>query len=445
MGNLSLSHRPQNVNYEILLRSALSSPLLTIGVVGGVFMLGYVATQWWAVAARFRFEAKRSGLELDALHRKIEILNLKAKAVPEAAWNGYRKFTVSRKIEECEDTYSFYLTPHNGSPLPPFKPGQYLTFELHPPNAAKPLVRCYSLSDGALSDDHYRVTIKRALPPANETNIPPGIVSSYFSDHVKAGDILNVKAPSGRFFLDVDVDRPVVLISGGIGITPMLAMARHLTHFKDPREIHFFFGCRNSQDHMFRDEVIELQKANANLRLHICYSRPLEKDVCGESYHHQGRVTNDLMKEILPSSNFEYYLCGPGPFMETLVNGLYDWGVPKKDVKFEAFGPATVKSGPKEAVAPSAAADSPAMFPIEFARSGKTVMWDSAMVNLLEFAEKCGITTMEGGCRAGSCGSCLVAIKQGGVDYILEPGTAPEAGTCLSCICRPSGKLVIDA
>jgi len=432
------------VNPEILLQTALSSPLLTIGLTGGVLTLGYVATQWWAVAARYRFEAKRSRLEIDALNKKIEILNLKAQEAPEAAWNGYRKFTVSKKVEECEDTYSYYLTPHNGRPLPAFKPGQYLTFELHPPNATKPLVRCYSLSDGSLSNDHYRVTIKRALPPANEPDIPPGIVSSYFSDHVKEGDILNVKAPSGRFFLDVEVERPVVLISGGIGITPMLAMARLLTHIKDNREIYFFFGCRNSVDHMFRDEVIELQKANPNMRLHICYSRPLEADVEGEAYHHESRVTVDLMKQILPSSNYEYYLCGPGPFMDTLVHGLYEWGVPKKDVKFEAFGPATVKSGPKEPKPESEKTDQ-AVIPIEFARTGKSVPWDSEMENLLEFAEKNGITTIEGGCRAGSCGSCLVAIKQGEVEYILEPSAAPEEGSCLSCICRPKGKMVIDA
>ncbi len=432
------------MNYEILLHSVLSSPLLAIGLAGGVLMLGYVATQWLTVAARYRSEAKRSRLELIALGKKIDILNLKAEAAPESSWNGYRKFTVSRKVEECEDTYSFYLTPHNGRPLPPFKPGQYLTFELNLPNAGKPLVRCYSLSDGALSDDHYRVTIKRALPPSDQPDIAPGMVSSYFSDHVKEGDILDVKAPSGRFFLDVEVDRPVVLISGGIGITPMLAIARLLTHIKDNREIYFFFGCRNSVDHMFRDEVIELQKANPNMRLHICYSRPLDEDIRGEAYHHKGRVTNDLMKEILPSSNYEYYLCGPGPFMETLVNGLYEWGVPKKDVKFEAFGPATVKSGPQEPKAKSETGDQ-AVIPIEFARSGKTVPWDSGMGNLLEFAEKNGITTIEGGCRAGSCGSCLVAIKQGQVEYILEPGSAPEEGTCLSCICRPTGKMVIDA
>ncbi len=434
----------KSVNYEYLLLPVISNPLLSVGLTGSALVLGYVATQWWTVAARYRFESKRSRLELDVLHQKIQILNRKAQEAPEAAWNGYRKFTVSKKVEECEDTYSYYLSPHNGRPLPPFKPGQYLTFELHPPNAEKPLVRCYSLSDGSIVDDHYRVTIKRALGPADDPSIPPGIVSSYFSDHVKEGDILNVKAPSGRFFLDVEVERPVVLISGGIGITPMLAMSRVLTHMKDNREIYFFFGCRNSVDHMFREEVIALQKANPNFRLHICYSRPLREDQHGVAYHHESRVTIELMKEILPSSNYEYYLCGPGPFMNTLVNGLYEWGVPKKDVKFEAFGPATVKSAPQESTEETKLDDKP-VFSIEFSRSGKTFPWDTKVQNLLEFAEKNGITTMEGGCRAGSCGSCLVAIKQGDVDYILEPGSPPEEGTCLSCISRPRGKMVIDA
>jgi uncharacterized protein len=428
------------VNHEILLTLLLQSPLLTIGLGGGFLTLGYIATQWWVVGARYRFESQRNRLELDALSKKIEILNLKAQAAPEVAWNGCRKFTVSKKVEECEDTYSYYLKPHNGKPLPKFKPGQYLTFEVKFPNEPKPQVRCYSLSDGSISDDHYRVTIKRYTRADGQ----PGAVSNYFADHVKEGDILDVKAPSGKFFLDVEVERPVVLISGGIGITPMLAMARVLTHIQDRREIYFFFGCRNNVDHMFRDEVIELQKKNPNVRLHICYSRPLDEDLIGVSYNHHSRVTVELMKSVLPSSNYEYYLCGPGPFMDSLVNGLYEWGVPKKDVKFEAFGPATVSTKPKEPELPSSA-PSQATVEIEFARSGKKVFWDPAVANLLDFAEANGITSIDAGCRSGSCGSCVVAIKEGSVEYVGEPGNEPEEGSCLTCICRPKGKMVIDA
>lgn len=415
---------------------------MAVGVAGGVVMTGYLATQWWTVISRQRFEARRNRLELEALSKRIEILNRQAQAAPETAWNGYRKFTVAKKVQECPDTYSFYLAPHNNRPLPPFKPGQHLTFQLHPPGADKPLVRCYSLSDGFLTDAHYRVTIKRALPPGDVPDARPGIISSYFCDNVAEGDILDVKAPMGHFCLEVDENRPAVLISGGIGITPMLAMARALTHLGDTRETFFFFGCRNGEDHMFRDEMVALQQANPNLRLHVCYSRPRDGDVPGKSFNHEGRVTIELLKQILPSSNYEFYLCGPGPFMDTLVHGLYDWGVPKKDVKFEAFGPATVKTGPKEIPEPKG--NEPTV-EVEFVRTGKRLTWDPALGNLLAFAESHGIRTIEGGCRAGSCGTCLVAIKEGAIEYEIAPGDPPEEGSCLTCICRPKGNLVIDA
>ena len=428
------------MNLEVLFRSPIfSDPFLIVGMGGGALMLGYLVTQWLATTRRYAFETKRNQLELTALAKRIEILNLKVQASPEVAWNGYRKFTVARKVEECEDTYSYYLKPHNGRPLPSFKPGQYLTFEIQPPGFPKAQIRCYSLSDGALSDDHYRVTIKRFT----RDDGTPGVVSSYFSDEVREGDILNVKAPSGKFYLDVDIERPVVLISGGIGITPMLAMARVLTHINDQREIYFFFGCRSGVDHMFRDEVIELQKNNQNMRLHICYSRPNESDVKGEHYNHHSRVTIDLMKGVLPSSNFEYYLCGPGPFMDSLVAGLYEWGVPKKDVKFEAFGPATVKSGAKDGAPKADTGDQPT-FEIEFSRSGKKIAWEPESPSLHAFAEKHGIP-IDYSCGAGSCGSCLVAIKKGNVNYDMEPGHDVDEGSCLTCICRPAGNLVIDA
>lgn len=424
---------------ELLRSPVFSDPFLIVGMGGIALMLGYVSTQWLAATRRYAFESKRSRMELETLGKRIEILNRNVQAAPEVAWNGYRKFTVARKVLECDDTYSFYLKPHNGRPLPAFKPGQYLTFEVQPHGLPKPQIRCYSLSDGALSDDHYRVTIKRFI----RDDGTPGVVSAYFCDELQEGDLLNVKAPSGKFFLDVEVERPVVLISGGIGVTPMLAMARVLTHLNDPREIYFFFGCRSGADHMFRDELIELQKKNPNMRLHICYSRPSETDIKGEHYNHHSRVTLDLMKEILPSSNYEYYLCGPGPFMDSLVTGLYEWGVPKKDVKFEAFGPATIKKGAKEEAAP-ADAGTAALMEIEFSRSGKKFPWDPSCANLHAFAEKNGIP-IDYSCGAGSCGSCLVAIKKGNVHYDMEPGHDVDEGSCLTCICRPASSLVLDA
>ena len=431
------------MNLENLLGLIGSSPLLAVGLAGGAAMVGYLGSQWWAVVGRARTERMRSQLELDILRKKIDALDKKAAAGPEVAWNGFRKFTVAKKTLESEDTYSFYLKPHDGKRLPPFKPGQYLTFQFQLPGKPKPEIRCYSLSDGSISDEHYRVTVKRALPDKEHKAYDPekvGLISSHFCDNIKEGDIIDTKAPTGKFHLDVEVERPVVLIGGGIGVTPMIAISRYLTHIGDPREIYFFFGCRSGQDHMFRDEMLELQKSNPKMRLHVCYSRPGATDEAGRSFSHEGRVTIELMKQILPSSNFEYYLCGPGPFMDSLVNGLYEWGVPKKDVKFEAFGPSTVKSTPRD---PAGTVTTQAEFEVEFSKSGKKLKWDPAAANLRDFGNDNGID-MGGFCGAGSCTECMVAIKEGEVFYPGGPADV-EDGCCLPCLCCPKGKLVIDA
>ncbi len=207
---------------------------------------------------RVRYERRRGELEAERLALEIRAAKLRIQSVEQAksAWNGIRKFKVARKVAECADTFSFYLRPHDGKPLPPFKPGQYLTFQLAVPGTTKPIVRCYSLSDCA-RPDYYRVTIKRCPPPPN-TPHPPGVGSSFFCDGVKESDILDVKAPNGHFYLDLQKERPVVLIAGGVGITPIVAMANALIAAKSNREIWFFFGARNRSEHMLKQELEEL-------------------------------------------------------------------------------------------------------------------------------------------------------------------------------------------
>jgi ferredoxin-NADP reductase len=356
-------------------------------------------------------------------------------------WNGWRKFTVTRKTRECEDVCSFLLTPHDGRPLPPFKPGQYLTFSLNLPGRDKPVVRCYSISD-APRPDQYRVTIKKEKPPPDKPDVPPGLGSTYFCDVVKEGDILDVKAPAGHFCLDLTRNTPVVLIGGGVGVTPVLAMAKAVAAAQPQREVWFFYGVRNRREHMHKEEIEQLAARHDNIRLHVCYSRPGPDDVKGRDYHHEGRVTPELIKSLLPSNNYEFYLCGNGAFMKSITDGLEAWGVPEKDVHFEAFGPATVKK--KAAPPPPSETALLVKCEVTFARSGKTARWEPAAGNLLEFAHSLGVR-IDSGCCAGSCGSCLVAIKSGEVTYLSPPEAEPEAGSCLTCICRPKGNLVLDA
>jgi ferredoxin len=180
-------------------------------------------------------------------------------------------------------------------------------------------------------------------------------------------------------------------------------------------------------------------RENPNVNLKIFYSRPGEKDLKGDDYHVEGRVTVENFKPMLPSNNYEFYICAPPPMVKDLRAGLTSWGVPKTSVHFEAFGPATVK----KIIAETKTEDAPKIN-ISFTKSGKTLPWNPNLMSLLELAEKNGIP-LDSGCRAGNCGTCLTAIKSGEVIYLAEPGSLPEAGSCLACIAVPKGDLTLDA
>jgi ferredoxin-NADP reductase len=418
--------------------TSLALGLLLLAAIGVQLLLLLLtsARRLWSDARADRFAAERLRLQI----REAQLRCQEAEQA-RAVWNGYRKFVVACKNRECDDVFSFTLKPHDGRPLPPFKPGQYLTFSLDIPGRDKPVVRCYSISD-APRPDGYRVTIKKEKAPPDKPDVPPGVGSSFFADVVKEGDILNVKAPAGHFALDLAKNNPVVVIGGGVGVTPVLAMANAVAAAQSGREVWFFYGVRNRREHMHKEEIEQLAAANENIRLQVCYSRPTESEVPGRDYQHEGRVTPELLKALLPSNNYEFYLCGNGAFMKSITDGLEAWGVPEKDVYFEAFGPATVKK--KTAPPPPSETAMLMKCEVTFAKSGKTARWEPAAGNLLEFAQSQGVR-IDSGCCAGSCGSCLVALKSGEITYLKKPDAEPEAGSCLTCICRPKGNLVLDA
>jgi len=417
---------------------------LTVGLLLAAALLIQVLVEIGRALLRLYSERAQLRVTLAKLRLQVQETKLRCQEVEQTrlVWNGYRKFSVAKKARECEDVWAFYLKPHDGKPLPPFKPGQYLTFQLDIPGRDKPLIRCYSISDGPHHADYYRVTIKKEKAPPDKPDLPPGAASSFFCDAVKEGDILSVKAPTGHFFLDMTKNNPIVLIAGGVGVTPMLSMAQAIAASGSKRETWFFFGVRNTQEHIHKAELEKLAAEHENIQLHVCYSRPGANEVKGRDYQHAGRVSIELLKELLPSNNFEYYLCGNGTFMKSITDGLEAWGVPEKDVYFEAFGPATVK---KKAAQPT---PTETVFlsrlNVTFTRSGKTVPWEPYAGNLLDFARSQGVR-IDSGCCAGSCGSCLVAIKSGSVDYLKPPDAEPEQGACLTCICRPKADLILDA
>lgn len=360
-----------------------------------------------------------------------------------AAWAGFRPFHVERKVIEdaAQSICSFYLVPTDGQPLPAFMPGQFLTFKLDLPTES--IVRCYSLSD-APRPDHYRVSIKRVHSPAG-SDLPPGRSSNHFHHHVAVGDILQVRAPGGHFHIDRS-DSPVVLVGGGIGITPMLSMLHWCLAEQQGREVWLFYGVRNSQEPVMTAELNALAAAHPHFKLRFCFSDPLPEDQQGRDYQHRGRVDVNLLRMSLPLKPYHFYICGPTPMMESLVTGLEDWGVPESRIHFEAFGPASIKR--KAAAAPVAAAvpqnDIASDIVVTFAKSGKQLPWQPGAGSLLEFAEANGVK-VDSGCRAGSCGSCQTTIQAGEVGYPNPPDYDPEPGSCLLCCCAPKTSVTLEA
>jgi ferredoxin-NADP reductase len=351
-------------------------------------------------------------------------------------WSGFRQLVVQRRVEEAPEICSFHLVAHDAKPLPAFKPGQYLTFRL--PGSGRegaPLVRCYSLSDHP-HQAHYRVTIKRVPPPPGAPAAAGGLGSTLFHAQVKERDVLEVRAPSGNFHLDPLDPTPVVLIGGGIGLTPVYSMLAALVHQRSSREVWLYYGVRHRGEHIFKAELEGLARSHPHLRLRVCYSQPRPGDRLGEDYHHAGRITPELLRRELPSSNYRFYYCGPGAMMEALTAGLKAWGVPESHLHFEAFGPLSVKRA-----SPAAAA---VRHQVTFRKTGTARPWDASCGTLLDLAEQAGVT-IASGCRTGNCGTCLVAMPEGSVSYVQPPGSPPEPRSCLACIAQPRGDLVLDA
>jgi len=361
------------------------------------------------------------------------------------AWLGFRTFRVNRKIYEdaTQSICSFFLVPEDGQPLPSFLPGQFLTFRLGVPTNAggtEQIIRCYSLSD-APHPDYYRVSIKRVPQPIG-IDVPPGRSSNYFHDHIKVGSLLQVRAPSGHFHIDKS-DAPVVLIGGGIGITPMLSMLNWCLANQTGREVWLFYGARNSQELVMKSLLETLASAYTNFHLWVCFSNPLPEDIVRRDYHHQGRVDINLLRTQLPLKPYHFYICGPTPMMESIVPALDDWGVPDTHIHFEAFGPATIKRHniTVPVAAQTEAADTGII--VNFALTGKQLPWLPSANNLLEFAEANGIS-VNSSCRAGGCGTCQTTIRSGEVAYRQPPDFDPEPGTCLLCVCTPKTNLTLE-
>ncbi|WP_147804932.1 NO-inducible flavohemoprotein [Alkalicoccus halolimnae] len=243
----------------------------------------------------------------------------------QAGWDGFREMKVSSKVRESDEIYSFYFSPADGGPLPLFQPGQYISIEASIPGEKYRHIRQYSLSD-APGKNHYRISVKRE-------NNPEGIVSNYLHDQVNAEDSIYISAPAGDFTVK-EAHSPLILISGGVGVTPLLSMYKRVRESQPERPVTFVQAVRNENVHGLAEEIHVL-KEDSHIRHIVCYEEPENIDA-GDF---KGRLTPEALASFLPQEQAEYYLCGPELFMQSVYDMLKDLGISSNQISYEFFGP----------------------------------------------------------------------------------------------------------
>ncbi len=355
---------------------------------------------------------------------------------PPPAWPGFRRLNVTGIEPESESVISVRLEDPDGAALPAAQPGQYLTLRIRPDDAGGSVLRNYSMS-GPPDAGYYRFTVKRE---------EDGVASGYLHTRLRVGDQIEVGAPRGTFILD-RTEAPVLLISAGIGATPVLAMLHALAKEHSEREIWWLHGARSGRDHSFAGEARGLLASLPNVRARVYYSRPGPNDREGADFDSAGRLSAALVGELEPPRDAEAYLCGPTAFMEEISAGLAAIGLDAARIHTEPFGPApglTPGIASTPARAPHRPAGRPGSGPaIEFARSDLAVRWSDDYASLLELAEACDVP-VRWSCRTGVCHNCETTLIAGAVDYDPDPVEPPADGSALICCSRPHADVVLD-
>lgn len=356
----------------------------------------------------------------------------------DCAWQGWRKFRIERIVKENSTIKSFYLTAHDGKALAPFLPGQYLTFRLKVPGHSRPITRCYSLSNGVDEQGYYRVSIREQL--ALEEGAPDGVSSCYFHSCLEEGDILDVRAPSGKFYLDLTEKTPAVMIGGGIGLTPALSKIDTLYHRSTQRDSWLLYGVKTVEDLIMSDHLDEIEDSADNFHIHRFFS---DEAASGKNAH-DGRITVEAMKALDVPMDADFYICGPSGMIDSLVHDLKANGVSDERIHFESFGPGSLsKNNTAKSDNTGAQENAADALAVNFSLSNKNIKWSKSQGTLLDAAESAGVV-IDSGCRAGNCGACLTTILEGSVEYTDEPGMDVKKNQCLPCISIPKQALKLS-
>jgi ferredoxin-NADP reductase/MOSC domain-containing protein YiiM/ferredoxin len=358
-------------------------------------------------------------------------------SAPRPLWRGYRSLRVAAIQRESVDVLSFVMEAEDHGPLPTPLAGQFLVFKLELDTDADPILRSYSLS-GPPGTGTYRISVKRAA----------GAGSNYFHDRVRVGDLLQVSAPRGSFTL-VPGNRAVVLLSAGIGATPVLSMLYSLAAgaVNSMREVWWCYGTRSGKAHPFAAEARGLLSGLPQSRSLVAYSKPENGDELGGDYDVSGHLNLSSLQQLQVPKDSDFYLCGPPAFLADFTADLKSWGVVDSCIHSEVFGtelsitPGIVNT---TTVSPHLSAENAGTGPkVSFVRSGLTVPWDSQFGSLLEFAEACNVP-VRWSCRMGVCHTCESGLIDGTIKYEPEPLDRPAEGNILICCSTPLTAVELD-
>ena len=341
----------------------------------------------------------------------------------------FRRFRVADVRPESSTVLSFDLVPADRKPVPEHRPGQFVTVRVELPGGEREL-RSYSLSSAPRASG-YRISVKRE---------PGGRVSERLHSATGIGDVLELTGPAGAFVAGDESDRPLVLISAGIGVTPLLAMLESLARERSDREVWWIHSARDGAEHAFRSEAQAHLAYLTHGYSHVRYSRPQPRDRLGRDYDAAGRLTGSEIVALGVPTDAEFRLCGPPGFVADVAADLVASGAGSERIASESFGGPPVARPAPAPVAPPAG-DGPA---IQFSRSGVTTAWGSGHTSLLEVAEANAVPVASG-CRIGACHGCRAGVLSGSVRHAPEPIQPPPAGSALLCCAVPEGDVVLDA
>jgi ferredoxin-NADP reductase/ferredoxin len=370
-------------------------------------------------------------------HEQNGNAGLAPSSAPPPAWPGFRPLRVAAVERESVDVLSFVLESEDSTPLAAPLPGQFLVFKLERDKGSASILRSYSIS-GPPNAGTYRVSVKRST----------GVGSRHFHDSIRMGNLLQVSAPRGSFTL-APGNNPLVLLSAGIGVTPVLAMLHWLaaTVAESTPEVWWCYGARNGREHPFAAEVRALLKSLPRSHAFVAYSRPEDVDRQGRDYDVSGHLNLSLLQQLQLPKEADFYLCGPTAFLSGFTAELRSWGVPASSIHSETFGAeSSITPGIASTISvpphpPSGSAGAGPM--VSFTRSGLTAPWSSQYGNLLEFAEACGVP-VRWSCRTGVCHMCESGLIDGEIGYATEPLDPPAQGNILICCSSPLTAVELD-